>query len=410
MRLALLILTAAALLAPSAPGVLGDDCTMQEVVVYVHDGADVGAVKTRCTSELGVLAPKIERELSGDEDVVRGRVLVYEVPRCTDRWARRTATRLLGACGVRDSFVNGRARVRGAPTQIPVIEGDLEPRSVIDQPALGQVSMAGAAAIGTGAGIVVAVLDGGFDLRHEMLQGRIDAAAWDAITGDDDPQDAGNGSDDDDDGVTDALVGHGTFVSSLILASAPDATILPVRVLDDEGWGTPVALALGVQHAIEHGADVINLSLTVSSGSPMVRDAIRAALDAGITIVASSGNGPGWQQDPRVAGRVITVGAVDAGDAVASFSSSQGTVHLYSPGVDIHGAIGGTDPDAYAIWSGTSFSAAIVSGAAAIVREVAPSLEPRDVRDAFQDTAATVTGGASGRGRLDAAAAVSSVQ
>jgi subtilisin family serine protease len=276
---------------------------------------------------------------------------------------------------------------------------------------MGQVRMQSAAATGTGAGVLVAVIDGGFDLRHEALAGRIDAAKWDFLDHDADPQDLGNGVDDDGDDLADSLVGHGTFTSSLVLAGAPDARVLPLRVLDDEGWGDPVAVAQALQYAIDHGARVINMSLVVPNTSAMVRDAVRAALDAGIVVVSSAGNDRTWQNDPQIARRVITVGAATPTGAMAPFSGSGPNVHVYAPGVDVRGAYGGANPDEYARWQGTSFSAPFVAATVAVIRGARPAASADKIRDAVMQSVVVMPDvEPSGRGLLQSGAACDRVQ
>lgn len=380
-----------------------------EVVVYVgSDTADLDAVRSWCAVETGKVSPDAEEEIAS-ADGTRGRILVYKQRAWTTLLGRRSALRLRGKRWISDVFVNGYAKPHGAPSTIAVVDGDLEPRVVRDQPAMTQVGLPQAALRGTGAGVVVAVLDGGFDLRHECLQGRLHPAALDALDQDGDPQDLGNGVDDDDDGTVDSVVGHGTFTASLILAAAPDATILPIRVLDDEMWGTPLSVAQGIQHAIDHGADVINMSLVVPTTTEMVRDAVRAAIDAGIVVVSSAGNGGSatWQNDPQLASKVITVGAVDGEDRKADFSTTGAFVHVYAPGVRIVGALGGRNANDYAHWDGTSFSAPIVSGVAAIGRGVKPGLTSGAFREALMGTSEEAAGVTpSVRGRVDAASAL----
>lgn len=380
-----------------------------EVVVYVaSEVADLVSVKAACAVETGKLAPDREEEIAS-ADGTRGRILVYKQKGWTSLLGRRSALRLRGHRWISDVFVNGYGRTQGAPSTIAVVDGDLEPRVVRDQAAMGQVHMHQAALRGTGAGVVVAVLDGGFDLRHECLEGRLHPAAFDALDQDADPQDVGNGVDDDGDGNVDSVVGHGTFAASLILAAAPDARVIPVRVLDDEAWGTPLAIAQGIQHAIDHGADVINMSLVVPTTTEMVRDAVRAAIDAGIVVVSSAGNGGSatWQNDPQLASKVITVGAVDDEDQKAEFSTTGAFVHVYAPGVRIVGALGGRNANDYAHWDGTSFSAPIVSGVAAIGRGVKPGLTSASFREALMGTCEEAEGVTpSFRGRVDAASAL----
>jgi subtilisin family serine protease len=331
--------------------------------------------------------------------------MVYRVAAGTDLTTSDSLARLNRvrdlAC-VREVITNRQRRARGAPLTIPVLDGDLDPRSVREQFAVAQCSLNAAQAGASGAGVVVAVLDGGFDLAHPHLAGRIHAAKWDTLDDDNDPQDVGNNADDDEDGITDNLVGHGTFVSSIVLAGAPNATILPIRCLDDEGYGSQLAVAQAIQRAVDAGANVINLSLTIPAASDLVRDAISNALEAGVPVVVAAGNEVQWQFDPRLAGRIVTVGAVDSADVLAAFSVTGERVAVYAPGVSVIGALGGKVPGSYARWSGTSFSTAWVSGATALARQVAAGESPRDLRREIVRTADEAYGVGGSRGRLDA--------
>jgi subtilisin family serine protease len=302
----------------------------------------------------------------------------------------------------------GTRRAKGTPTQIPILDGDLGMQSVKEQFAAVQVGAPGAQAYSTGAGVVVAVLDGGFDLRHEALVGRLHPAGWDALDNDTDPQDLGNGLDDDGDGVADALVGHGTFVASLVLAVAPDATILPVRVLDDEGWGTEQGVAAGVDHAVAHGARVINLSLVVPDASNVLIAALNRAADAGVVVVGAAGNdADSWQNDPNLSSRVLAFGAVDSFDVRAAWSSTGPHVDAYAPGQMVVGALGGAVPDSYAYWSGTSFSTPFASGGVALLRSKHPGLTPAQVVDRVLSTVSPASDVFPlGRGRIDLALAL----
>ena len=277
---------------------------------------------------------------------------------------------------------------KASPTQIPILDCDLNRPAVTTQYAMQQINLAQAQTVSHGAGVVVALLDGGFDLTHEALAGHIVAGDVDLLDGDGDAQDLGNGIDDDLDGNTDWLVGHGTFVASLVLAIAPDANILPIRVLDDEGWGTDQSVTDGVNYAVAHGAKVINMSLVVPNASSALRTALRAAADAGCVVVGAAGNEPGvWYDDPNLASRVLAVGAVDSADTLLSWSVTGALVDVYAPGENISGALGGAVSNSYAHWSGTSFSAPMASGGAALLLSHTPAMTPLDVCNKLRDTA-----------------------
>ena len=119
----------------------------------------------------------------------------------------------------------------------------------------------------------MAVLDTGVgphpDLQPVLLPGH------DFIDDDNVPDDVGDGLDNDNDGVTDEGVGHGTHVAGIIHAIAPGARILPVRVLDSDAQGSVFAIAQGIRYAVDQKARVINLSLgLVNSESPSIESAL----------------------------------------------------------------------------------------------------------------------------------------
>ena len=164
----------------------------------------------------------------------------------------------------------------GGPADVATLGSDtIDSLSI--QPALDALEITAAHARSTGAGIVVAVLDTGIDFSHPFFAGRIAPGGFDFIGRDNDPSDERNFVDDDADGAVDEQFGHGTFVASLVLAVAPDAAILPVRVLDADGFGTASTIAAGILWALDAGAQVINISVDLPDASDVVKDAIEAA-------------------------------------------------------------------------------------------------------------------------------------
>ncbi len=266
------------------------------------------------------------------------------------------------------------------PSSVTVVDSDMASIANTDllaemskQDAAKQVSLSAAHKVATGAGIVVAVLDGGFNLDHAVLSGSLSGFAYDAIDKDNDPDDLGNGRDDDRDGSVDWAVGHGNLVSGMVLMAAPGALIMPVRVMDDEGFGTAKELERGLKYAIDHGADVINLSLEAATAkSSGVKKLLKKACAKGILVVVSAGN------DGAIADGIlsqvsttITVGAVDGDDQIAAFSNAPDKVDslfVFAPGVRVRGPTA----ESMGIRSGTSFAAGIVSGAAALYLETHP--------------------------------------
>jgi subtilisin family serine protease len=228
-------------------------------------------------------------------------------------------------------------------------------------------------AVTTGAGAVVAVVDTGVDASHPDLQGRI-GPGFDFVDGDSTPQD-GNG--------------HGTHVSGIIAADAnngvgvdsvaPGAEIMPVRVLDSSGSGSDSDVAKGIDWAVNHGANVINLSLggTVPTSGLGVQDdissAVQRAVSRGVVVVAAAGNdGLPFCENDSEQGKVLCVGAVDRRGSRTFYSSFGAGLSLVAPGGS---AMPGTDEDILSTWpgggyqelAGTSQATPHVSGVAALL-------------------------------------------
>ncbi|MBT2399062.1 type VII secretion-associated serine protease mycosin [Streptomyces sp. ISL-100] len=272
-----------------------------------------------------------------------------------------------------------------------------------------------------GKGVTVAVLDTGVDGSHPDLEGRV-LAGKDLIgfgAGKGDRAWARHGT-----AMAGIIAGHGNGPGRAdgVVGIAPEAKILPVRVILE--GGDPArkrarstrgnALAQGIRWAADHGADVINLSLGDDSKSahpePAEDAAVQYALAKGAVVVASAGNS-GEDGDhvsyPAAYPGVIAVAAVDSVGTHASFSTSRWYATVSAPGVDVIIA----DPDRryYEGW-GTSAASAFVSGAAALVRSAHPDLTPAQVKKLLADTARNAPAGgrddARGYGFVDPAAAI----
>ncbi len=218
-------------------------------------------------------------------------------------------------------------------------------------------------AIVTGTGTIVAVLDTGLDLDHPLLAGRL-TAGYDCVDDDADPAELPNGLDDDGDGVIDEGIGHGTHVAGIVARVAPGATLMPVRIFDSDGNGSYFDAAEGIVYAVDHGADVINLSGSGGADAPALASAVQYAHDHDVVVVAAGGvNALGYPA--RYAG-VVAVGASDENDYTTDFSRfTDGAATVFAPGTAIFSAHydGG-----YAWWTGNSMAAPIVAGEAALLR------------------------------------------
>ncbi|MFJ7333534.1 type VII secretion-associated serine protease mycosin [Streptomyces sp. NPDC101110] len=272
-----------------------------------------------------------------------------------------------------------------------------------------------------GRGITVAVLDTGVEADHPDLVGNVlpgkDLVRFGAEPGD--RAWARHGT-----AMAGIIAGHGHGPGDAdgVIGIAPEAKILPVRVILEDGDPSRAkarstrgnALAEGIRWAADHGADVINLSLGDDSASahpePTEDQAIQYALDKGVAVVASAGNG-GEKGDhisyPAAYPGVIAATAVDRAGTRASFSTRRWYATVSAPGVDV--VIADPDHKYYEGW-GTSAAAAFVSGAVALVKAAHPRLQPAQIKSLLEDTARNApTGGrddSRGYGFIDPAAAI----
>ncbi len=254
-----------------------------------------------------------------------------------------------------------------------------------NQPAAALLRTAAAHAAETGNGVVVALLDTGVSLDHPELKPWLLGPGLNAVRLEGgDATVRPNGLDDDGDGLVDEALYHGTFVAGLINLAAPHARILPIRVLDEEGYGTGFSLAKGILEAIHGGARVINLSLTLEQASGVAARALREAHAAGVVIVGAAGNRDLSSVDfPASHDKVIAVAAVNEAKVRTPFSNYSSKVDLSAPGET---EISIADNETFARWSGTSFAAPLVTGGAALLLERYPGLGPDDVRRTLRDT------------------------
>jgi subtilisin family serine protease len=174
--------------------------------------------------------------------------------------------------------------------------------------------------------------------------------------------------------------GHGTMVAGLIHRVAPEAKILPLKAFAADGTGRSSDIAQAIYYAVYMGAKVINMSFTLPVVSQEVLWATSFAASQRVVLVGSAGNkGLEMRAWPAEHKHVVGVGSTTIDDRRAAFSN-QGydTVKVVAPGVDLVTTFPG---GRYAAVSGTSFSAALVSGTAALMANAAPLLEWGATRD-----------------------------
>ncbi len=262
--------------------------------------------------------------------------------------------------------------------------------------------------------VIVAVIDSGVDTNHEdfthaiwLNKGEIE----------------NNGIDDDHNGYIDDKKGwdfvndspemtvqhnHGTAVAGLIAAKkdnkigiagiAPNVKIMVLTVLDKNGSGNTANIKKAIKYAVDNGANIINLSLG-GLGSTMDYDPnydaiFKYAYDHNVLVIASAGNGDilghgarGQNLDVNPSSPVcndgdknlvIGVGATDENNQKTSWSNYGKCVDVWAPGVHI--VTTAPPPDNYAYDSGTSFSAPIVSGVAALVKSLHPDWNVEEIK------------------------------
>ena len=165
--------------------------------------------------------------------------------------------------------------------------------------------------------------------------------------------------------------GHGTMVAGILAAVAPDSLVMPLRVFDDSGQANVSDIVKAIRYAVRNGARVINMSFGTADDSRTLRRAIEYAQKYKVTLVASAGNdNTDKAQYPAGYSGVITVAATDLLDRKAAFSNYGATVEVAAPGVNIISSYPG---GYYAVLSGTSFSAPIVAGEAALLLSQRPA-------------------------------------
>ncbi len=215
-----------------------------------------------------------------------------------------------------------------------------------------------------GTGVKIAVLDTGIDYRHPELAANY-KGGYDFVYNTTDPW--------DDNCLSYYKTCHGTHVSGTIAAAhngigvvgvAPNASIYAVKVLDGGGFGAASLIVSGIEWARNNGMNIISMSLESYENNTAVFDAVNAAYDAGILLVAAGGNTNGGPVlYPAAYDSVIAVGAIDQNGQRASFSPIDPKIEVVAPGVNINSTVQG----GYGLLSGTSMAAPHVTGVAALI-------------------------------------------
>ena len=281
--------------------------------------------------------------------------------------------------------------------------------------------------------VTIAVIDTGIDETHPDLAAKI-VAGYDFVDDDANPHDL-NGHGTHVAGIAAAITNNGAGVAGMSWG----ARIMSVRVLDASGSGSSVDIVSGINWASTHGAKVLNLSLGGTSYSTSMQNAVTSATNAGALVIAAMGNcrtaGGGCPYAnptayPAAYSNVMAVAATNRSDTYAYYSQFGSHCDIAAPGgamTYLHdpGGIYSTLPTYtvdmtgdgfsknYDYLQGTSMATPYVSGLAALILSVSPSLTPAQVQQVMQDTAVDLgtTGWDAnyGYGRIDALAALQSV-
>jgi hypothetical protein len=239
--------------------------------------------------------------------------------------------------------------------------------------------------VAPGPGIPVTMIDSGVDLSHEEFAGRPNTFALNAQTTTANQEEL-----------------HGTATASVVAAPVNGKGIVGIYPqarlqLWDASPGGQLTVGdeiAGLAAARAHGQGVINLSLGGSDRLPVEEHAILNAFGAGLLVVASSGNDREEGSSlsyPASFAHVLTIGATEESDRVTVFSSASPAMDLAAPGQDITTAIPTLfDPSGYATLDGTSFSAPLVSGAAAAVWTLRPTLTATQLFEVMRRSARDV--------------------
>jgi subtilisin family serine protease len=246
--------------------------------------------------------------------------------------------------------------------------------------------------------VIIAILDSGVDGTHPDLISQL-VPGWNLYDGN------ANTSD---------VTGHGTGVAGNAAAAGNNGVgvvspawgckIMPIRIADTNGYASTSMIADGVTYAADHGARVANVSFRVT-GSPTLSAAAQYLQSRGGVVTVSAGNDGAFDPSPDDP-YLITVSATDSNDAIATFSNTGNSIDVSAPGVNIVTTIRG---GGYGYATGTSASAPLVAGVAALMISVNPSLTGSQMRDLIKQSADDLgapgwdTGYGAGRLRADKA-------
>ncbi|MFT4116177.1 S8 family serine peptidase [Bradyrhizobium sp.] len=243
------------------------------------------------------------------------------------------------------------------------------------QYALAKLRLPQAHTLARGANVTIAVIDSGIDARHPELAGSI-ADNFDALGSSEGPHVHGTG-------IAGVIVAH-----ARLMGSAPEARIIAIRAFGGTTSGAEsnsYIILRSLNYAAEHGAQIVNMSFA-GPKDVVIERAIAATAARGLLLIAAAGNAGAKSPPlyPAANPNVIAVSATDQQDKLLAASNRGNYIALAAPGVDIFLPA----PDGkYQMTSGTSFSAAYVSGVAALLLARDHMLKPEALRMTLAKTA-----------------------
>ncbi len=253
--------------------------------------------------------------------------------------------------------------------------------------------------------VVIAILDTGIDMNHPDLAGKI------------------KGSINFSTSATESDVkGHGTHVAGIAAAITNNslgvaglgynASLLNVKVLGDDGYGSYSGMAKGIIWAADNGASVINMSLSGASASSTLENAVNYAWNKGVIVVCSAGNNANSVPVyPGYYAQAFSVASTDSADRLSSFSNFGDWVDVAAPGSSVYSTL---MSNGYGYKSGTSMAAPFVAGLAALLMASASDINGDgrindEVRAIIVANCDAIGVNGIGAGRINAAKAAAAV-
>ena len=232
--------------------------------------------------------------------------------------------------------------------------------------------------------VLIAVLDTGIDYNHESLKNFVAKDLGKNFTNTGSEQDTMDRN------------GHGTHVAGIIASYnkvsgvMQNASLLPVKVISDEGSGSHFGIIQGIYYAVEQGADVINMSIGGANNNSSYEDAVNFAKKNGVVVVAAAGNdSEAVLRYPAKYDSTISVGAIDKDGQRSAFSNYGEGLDFMAPGRSIYSTIHG---NRYAHYSGTSMAAPHVAGIVGLMKAIQPEITVDEIKKMLQETAAYTKG------------------